>query len=96
MGDMAEDFRFLSAQLKLRRKNRAEKATQKLAEFSERYGITETQENVFKAVTPFGAVMFYSSSGKTQHKGSMSVGGVENFIRVIERLRSGQVTYVER
>jgi hypothetical protein len=77
MGDSAEDFRALSAYLKEKRQNRANVNIADL----QKLGIPAREQslNVYRVDGRQGAVMYYPTSSKWQHRGRVYWGTVVDF-----------------
>lgn len=77
MSDMADDFRALKAHNKEQRQGRAEVNIEQLKAL----GIPahEQSQNVYRVDTERGAVMYYPTTGKWQHRGAVERGTVQQF-----------------
>ncbi len=77
MSDMVEDFKALA---EFHAGERQERASVNLAELK-RLNINafEQSKNVFRIDSRDGAVMYYPTSGKWQHRGKTLRGSVEEF-----------------
>ena len=75
MGDMREEFDALRAHLGAKRAARAVVNIESLRVLG--VPATEQSKNVFRVNTPSGAVMYYPTSGKWQHKSRVMWGNVQ-------------------
>lgn len=75
VGDMREEFDALRAHKREQREARAVVNTESLRVLG--VPATEQSKNVFWVNTPHGAVMYYPTSGKWQHKGKVMWGNVQ-------------------
>ena len=77
MGDMADDMNALKAYHKEKREARAVVNIGKLKQMG--IPAREQSKNVFRIDTQYGAVMYYPSSAKWQHRGKVHWGDVDSF-----------------
>lgn len=77
MGDMAETMNALKEHNKERRQARAEVNIDRMTELG--IPATEQSKNGFRINTTKGAVMYYPSSNKWQHRGQVHRGDVLSF-----------------
>ena len=93
MGDMTEEFEALRAWKREQREERAAVNITKLKELG--VNALEQSKNVFRVNTPVGAVMYYVSSGKWQHRGSVHWGNAQSFANCVKKLQQKTITLVE-
>lgn len=82
MSEMAEGMRELRRATLARRAERAVVNTSQLAVLG--VAAEEVQLNVYRVQTTRGAVMYYPSSNKWQHKGRVMRGDVQSFAQWIK------------